>query len=168
MKKLSEQQIEGRVKNAVARLLQKRLMVPKIFITAAWPTAHRRVDVLAVDRAGTGDIHCVQVKRNLESAYPIFPLLKAIPSHYKYVALLNEPNLQVSGTGIDEVALYSEDGLGRIGIIVASEDPTNKALSGRILIEPERFRIDKKYYRLIDKFVESHTADLEIREKDYA
>lgn len=168
LKKLSDQQIMGRMKNAVARLLQKRLMVPKIFIAATWPTAHRRIDVLAVDRAGTGDIHCVQVKANLESAYPIFPLLKAIPSHYKYVALLHEPNLQVGGAGIDEVALYSEDGLGRIGIIVASEDPKNKALSARVLIEPERFKFDKKYYRSIDKFVESHTADLEIREKDYA
>ncbi len=167
MKKLSEQQLEGRMKNAAARLLEKRLMVPKVFIAAAWPTVHRRVDVLAIDRAGTGDIHCVQVKGNLESAYPMLPALKALPSHFKYIALLNEPNLQIAGS-IDEVALYSEDGLGRVGIIVASEDPKTRALNARILIEPERFRLGKKYYRLIDKFVESHTADWEIRERDYA
>ncbi len=161
-KKLSERQLEGRLMNAVARLLDNRLIVPKIFLETRWPTPNQRADVLAIDRAGAGDIHCVEIKRNLESAYPIMPILKAKPAHYKYVAFFHEGKLPIA-THIDEIALYSEDGIGRIGIIVASEDPISRTLTARMVIEPERFRVEKKYYRLIDKFIESHTADLEIR-----
>jgi hypothetical protein len=163
-RKLNERQLEGRVKNAVAQLLDKRLSVPKVFIEPKWPTQHPRVDVLAIDHAGTGDIHCVEVKRNMESARPVFPILKSMPAHFKYVAFFAEGDLASLRNGIDEVALYSDDGIGRLGVIVASEHPTEKVMQAAVIIEPERFRIDKKYYRLIDKFIGSHTADLEIRQ----
>lgn len=163
-RKLSERQLEGRLKNAVARMLEKRLFVPKVFFETNWPTQHRRVAVLAIDHAGTGDIHCVEITRSLESAYPIFPILKSMPAHYKYVAFFGEDNMSALRDRVDEVALYSDDGIGRIGIIVASEHAKDRVLNATVLIEPERFRIDKKYYRLIDKFVESHTADLEVRQ----
>ena len=164
MRKLNEIQIEGRLKNAVARLLDKRLIVPRVFIETRWPTSNRRVDVLAIDRAGAGDIHCVEIKKNIESAYPMFPAFKTMPAHYKYVAFFYDGNLSKLMSRIDKVALYADDGIGRIGIIVASDQGVDKSLTATVLIEPERFRVDKRFYRLIDRFMESHTADLEIRQ----
>ncbi len=44
---------------AVARLFIRTLTVPQIFFEAAWPDSDTHVDVLAIDRAGSGDLHVV-------------------------------------------------------------------------------------------------------------
>src|ERR1700687_1182099 len=59
---LSPEQQEARAKNAVADFLFRQLIVPKVFFDAPWPNRSSRVDVLAVDRSGTGEIHVVEVK----------------------------------------------------------------------------------------------------------
>jgi len=66
---------------------------------------------------------------------------------------------------VDEVALYAEDGIGRIGVIVVFENPLDKTLNAKIIIAPERFRVGKKTYEAIDKFIDSHTADVEVRDR---
>src|ERR1700723_1836751 len=60
---LSSEQEQGRAKNAVADLLSRQLIVPKVFFDAHWPSRKSRVDVLAVDRSGSGEVHVVEVKR---------------------------------------------------------------------------------------------------------
>jgi hypothetical protein len=163
-KNLSQHQLEGRLKNAIAQLLQARLIVPKVFFEAKWPTPNRKIDVLAIDRAGAGDIHCVKIVWSLASAYPVMPLLMAMPAHYKYVAILEKGGLPSLLERMDEFSLYPSDGIGRVGVISVSESSKDKRLLPVIAIEPERFRLNHKYYRQIDRFMGSHPADLEIRE----
>ncbi len=162
LKKLNQRQLEGRLKNAVVELLERRLVVPKIFIEPKWPTQHRRADILAIDRAGAGDIHCVEIKATLASAYSILPMFMTMPAHFKYVAVWEEPGILPVSQRIDEVRLYATDGLGRVGVIAASEAP-DKSLHLKLVVAPERFRIGPKYYQAIDRFMKSNTPDVEVR-----
>src|ERR1035438_1843380 len=57
---LTLRQKEGRAVNAVAELLRKTLSAPNIYIEPRSPEL--AVDVLAVDRAGSGDLHSVEIK----------------------------------------------------------------------------------------------------------
>ncbi len=109
---LSLEQQHSRVENAVAQFLSKALIVPKIFFEAQWPSRRRRVDVLAVDRAGAGEIHIVEVKvGDLDFAQAVRSL-DEIPAHFKYLALFQ------NGKHIPaEKELYTENGMGRVGLI---------------------------------------------------
>ena len=156
---LSVLQREGRLKNATAEFLQRRLLVPKIFLDAAWPS-YRRVDVLAVDRAGAGDINIAEVKTSVVTLYDAVSDLMSVPAHYKYVTTFEDSALQ----RIDESRLYAHDGVGRVGIIVISEHPEDKSLHGRLFMAPERFRLESKYWNDVDAFLASSPADVEIRD----
>jgi hypothetical protein len=154
---LSEDQLEARGKNAVADLLAKRLIVPKIFFDAAWPAKRSRIDVLAVDRAGAGDIHVVEVKVGINAAIQSVAQIKELPAHYKYVAVVNPGNYRLK-----EPTLYSGDGLGRVGVILFEQGEHNQ-LVARIEIAPERFRVGAEIIRRIDRFTATQHADIEIR-----
>jgi hypothetical protein len=154
---LSQDQLEARGKNAVADLLARRLIVPKIFFDAAWPTRKRRIDVLAVDRAGAGDIHVVEVMVGINAAMQSLTPLMLLPAHYKYVAIVNPGQFK-----LQEPILYSDDGLGRIGVILFEEEEHNQ-LVARIEIVPERFRVGAEVIQQIDRFTAKQHADIEIR-----
>ena len=160
LESLSVPQREGRLKNAVAEFLQQRLIVPKIFLDAAWPN-WRHIDVLAVDRAGAGDIHVIEVKASVDAIENATADLMSIPAHYKYVASFENADLQ----RIDESRLYAPDGVGRVGIIAIFERPGDKSLHARILITPERFRLEGKYWKEVDAFLASSAPDVEIRDR---
>jgi hypothetical protein len=162
---LTPRQREGRAANAIAELLAKTLSVPNIYLE---PHSERAgTDVLAVDRAGSGDLHGVQIKlfdqiEGFRSKNPLTTAdlnrlndnwLKAfakdvstvqkrlisLPVHYKYLA--------VPETALDLVMgeigprLYSPDGIGRIGIIAVT-DAGDLPPKARLVIAPERFRVD--------------------------
>lgn len=154
---LNEDQLEARGKNAVADLLAKRLIVPKIFFDAAWPAKKSRIDVLAVDRAGAGDIHVVEVRVGVNAAMQSVARLKQLPAHYKYVAIFNPGRYR-----LEEPILYSGDGLGRVGVIFFEEGKHNQ-LVARIDTAPERFRVGAEVIRQIDRFTAKQHADIEIR-----
>lgn len=153
---LSEAQREARGKNAVADLLSRRLIVPKIFFDASWPSRQSRVDVLAVDRAGSGDIHIVEVKV-VNAALASIARLTQLPAHYKYVAIVNPGSYR-----LQEKELYSADGLGRVGVILFNEGQHGQLLA-RIDIAPERFRVGPNVIRDIDRFTARQHPDIEIR-----
>jgi len=157
---LSASQLEGRLKNAAAEFLQQRLIVPKIFLEATWPS-YRRIDLLAVDRAGAGDIHVVEVKAAPTGIYDAVSDLMSVPAHYKYVASFGSAALQQ----IAESRLYASDGIGRVGIITIDERLEDKSLQARLLIAPERFRLEKKYWKEVDSFLASSAPDVEIRDR---
>lgn len=160
---LSASQLEGRLKNAAAEFLQQRLIVPKIFLEATWPS-YRRIDLLAVDRAGAGDIHVVEVKvspTNITGIYDAVSDLMSVPAHYKYVASFGNPSLQQ----ITESRLYASDGIGRVGIITIDERLEDRSLHARLLIAPERFRLENKYWKEVDSFLASSAPDVEIRDR---
>jgi hypothetical protein len=154
---LSEEQQRSRVKNAVARFLFGALIVPKIFFDARWPSKKGEVDVLAVDRAGAGEIHIAGIKVGSGSFSEEIRGITTIPAHFKYLALFDNG----SYVPTDDV-LYAPDGMGRIGVIQVRENRSND-LNADFLIRPERFRLDSSYFKQIDKFTAAHSADIEIR-----
>lgn len=157
LRQLNVEQQHARVENAVAQFLCNALVVPKIFFEAQWPSRDNRVDVLAVDRAGAGEIHAVEVKIGTVGFTQILRVMNKIPAHFKYLALF-----QNSRRVPAENELYAADGMGRIGIIQVREDNASD-LKAEFLIRPERFRLDASYFKQIDKFTTSRTADMEIR-----
>jgi hypothetical protein len=163
---ISERQREGRAANAIAEMLSRRLLVPKIFFDSIVPPfKSMRIDVLAIDRAGSGDIHGVEIKLGTPKKpiarsvlqMKIQLLLKDFPAHFRYVALDSQY--------IDLVLkqkLFAEDGLGRVGVIEVidnlSDLPTTK-----VVIQPERFRLESGWIQSFDRFQKRTPADMEIR-----
>jgi len=163
--KLTSRQQEGRAANAIAELLARTLSVPNIYLE---PHSGRAgTDVLAVDRAGSGDLHGVEIKigkdlcgfqaknpsstaelnrlhRDWLKAFrkevsTIWKRLMSLPVHYKYLAVPEGALDMVLG----EIAphLYSPDGIGRIGIISVF-DRGDEPPKAKVIITPERFRVD--------------------------
>jgi hypothetical protein len=158
---LSTKRQEGRVINSVADYLRSHLRVPNVYIE---PRASflRKVDVLAVDAAGSGDIHGVEIK--LFTAPPRVTLLrqhieqvKAIPAHFKYIAMpRNGASLSLGAQ------LFSTDGIGRIGLffITQSDDslPTVE-----LVIKPERFRMQESDLTRVEHYLDSTKPDMAVR-----
>src|SRR5437016_6001956 len=100
---------------AVARLFIRTLTVPQIFFEAAWPDANTHVDVLAIDRAGSGDLHVVEVRSSVEklTTAAIRQLLR-VPAHYRWAA--------VSAVGVNKQSIrdlttkLTKSGIGLIGV----------------------------------------------------
>jgi hypothetical protein len=158
---LSPEQEHGRAQNAVADLLSRQLIVPKVFFEAHWPGRRSRVDVLAVDRSGSGEVHAVEVRRGRDLKTEVEDLiarLTQIPAHFRYLALFDNPKNSRPRSDM----LYSPDGFGRIGIIEVREDPTRN-LDARISVQPERFKLDSSVYKMVDSFTARYPANLEVR-----
>lgn len=156
---LSPEQEQGRAKNAVADLLSRQLIVPKVFFEAHWPGRKSRVDVLAVDRSGSGEVHAAEVTRGRDlKAGDLIARLMEIPAHFKYLALFDNPKNRRPHNHM----LYSSDGIGRIGIIEVREDPLGN-LNARISVQPERFKLDSSVYKMVDRFTANYPANLEVR-----
>ena len=156
-KVLSPEQSERRAAMAVAELLFRQLIVPKVYLDAAWPRRSREVDVLAIDRAGTGDIHVAEVKFGIRDASLAIDQLMRVPAHFKYLGIIGSGNYRVS-----EALLYSPDGVGRVGVVQISEG-NDRNLHAIEMVSPERFRLDPAYVLDADRFVKSHRPDLEVR-----
>jgi hypothetical protein len=156
---LSPEQQRERAKNAVADFLFRQLIVPKVFFDAPWPDRSSRVDVLAVDRSGSGEIHVVEVKigTGLADIQHIVAQLAGIPAHFKYVALLGNKSYRPK----DRI-LYAPDGMGRVGVIQIKEDAAGN-LSAELSVRPERFRLDSSIFKRIDRFTASRPPNLEVR-----
>ncbi|MGA2904070.1 MAG: hypothetical protein ABSD98_09580 [Candidatus Korobacteraceae bacterium] len=187
---LTLRQREGRAANAVAELLRQKLSVPHIYIEPR--SSLLRADVLAVDRAGSGDLHAVEIKlpkdfglqapvpkvsyaRNLNKMsfgwYPQFRKqmhevhrqLMSLPAHYRYLAI---PIPQVSFElvmGELGPVLYSPDGIGRLGIVRIIDRGEEPPLA-ELAITPERFRVDPMKLRNIEKkLLEKVRPDIEVR-----
>jgi hypothetical protein len=156
---LSPEQQQGRAKNAIADLLARQLIVPKVFFDAHWPNRRSRVDVLAVDRSGSGEVHVAEVRRGRDlRAADVIERVMQIPAHFKYLALFDNPKNLRPRSDI----LYSSDGIGRIGIIEVREDPLGN-LDARISVQPERFKLDSSVYKLVDRFTANYPAVREVR-----
>jgi len=180
-RRLTPRQQTGRAVNAVAELLEKRLSVPHIYIEPHSPLV--RADVLAVDRAGSGDLHAVLIKLKLGEGFErpedlnqmarswmrfikdavknTRSELMALPAHYRYLAIPHDSlSLLVGEIGPH---LYPPDGIGRIGIIGIidqGEEPPRAEIS----IIPERFRVEPAKLRNIEtKLLGKVRPDIEVR-----
>ncbi len=180
MNELQELQIEhyrGRAKNALQDYLIHKLLYPKVYLDAdldGW-----KLDVLAVDRAGSGDVHGVRLvlwepghtdnhgySHRLEKAVgDAVQEFVGFPGHFRYLSVVcTEPKKQqwIPSPGIKDQSL-APDGVGRVGILyldITEEDPSVK-----VLLKAERFRSSKEIVELADRFVAEHTANWEYREE---
>jgi hypothetical protein len=165
---ISEKQREGRAANAVAELLMRKLLVPKIYLEPG----NFGIDVLAVDRAGSGDIHGVRIVqlhappapplRILRELYEIvlehsLTLTKSSGFHFKYIAV-RPPFVDF----LSKKNLFAENGIGRVGIIEIIESPSAPP-EARIAVLAERFRVAPSEIKRFDEFQRKTPADMEFR-----
>ena len=186
---LTLRQKEGRAVNAVAELLRKTLSVPNIYLEPRAPKL--AVDVLAVDRAGSGDLHGVEIKLGNDLARvrgknpanvralvqriagqrlhlkrrieEIHKHIMSLPAHYRYLAVPQSSCDLVLREM--EPRLYSPDGIGRIGIISIT-DQREGLPSAEIVVTPERFRVDGAQLTKIEKNLINNKRvhpDIEVR-----
>ena len=158
---LSPEQQESRAKSAVAEFLSRQLIVPKVFFNAHWPDRRSEVDVMAVDRSGTGEVHVVEVKVGTSALAPanlgnVIAILMRVPAHFKYLALFGSQNYRPA-----QHVLYAPDGMGRVGVILVKEN-TSGDLFCEFYVRPERFRFDATY-KSVDRFTATRPADIEVR-----
>jgi hypothetical protein len=172
-RRLSLRRSHGRVINAVAELLRDRLEVPEIYIKPRIPGASG-IDVLAADRAGSGDLHGVEVK-----VLMIFPTrtqikelttpLKAQPFHFKYLALPGfSANLSDDSRFKDLPELFEDTGIGRFGIIsfdhrLLNPDSIVGPHSAALTLPPERFVVRGEKLAGIERFLSRATPDMRVR-----
>lgn len=167
---ISEEQRQGRAANAVAELLMRKLFVPKIYLKPS----NFSIDVLAVDRAGSGDIHGVRIDDSLtappaplgsvgKTLYEIvlnhsLALTKTSGFHFKYIAV-RPPFVDL----LSERNLFAENGIGRVGVIEIIERASAPP-EARIAVQPERFRVSPEWIKRFDNFQKKNAADMEIRD----
>ena len=159
---------EERCYEPIARRLIRALMIPKIYFEGTWPVSdHSRIDIVAVDRAGTGDIHVVEVCRTLNEALTKgTDTIGNIPAHYRWVAFQGEGLLPQDEDAelklLSQESLLPESGMGRIGVIEVVRMAGND-LGANIKVKAERFKVED-IYKLIEEFVNHKEADIEFKE----
>ena len=164
--------------NAVQEFLVHKLLFPKVYLDAHWNG--NKVDVLAIDRAGAGDVHAVRLvpveqigEPELQALLALagilvneqIELLGTLPAQFKYISLISfSSGLERFYPGAELIRrLLAKDGVGRIGILhvdLTEDDP-----SVRVILKAERFRSSKELVELTDRFVAEHTANWEYREE---
>jgi len=170
---LSIRRSHGRVINSVADLLRRTLTVPEIYLEPKI-TGIQRTDVVAVDRAGSGDVHGVEIK-----ILTIFPTrswlrtltseLKALPFHFKYLAMpsFGEKTEELARL-VEYPELFDPSGIGRIGIISFDHqilEPTAvlDSSSATLTVRPERFRVSSANILPVEKFIAKTKPDISVR-----
>jgi hypothetical protein len=131
------QRLEQRAFDAVSRCMVRYLNLPDIYFEAHWPTSSDRVDILAIDRAGSGDVHAIELKYQAEEGIQAIPHLLAVPSQYKWIAFFADTLPAESGDVIRN-SLLPKQGMGRVGAIAVVRMAGNE-LGANVFVRPERF-----------------------------
>jgi hypothetical protein len=153
-------------------MLRQRLHIPNIYLNPRIPGVPA-VDVLAVDRGGSGDLHAVDIKLVVELRSPaqrrtIVQTLKAYPFHFKYLAI---PEFAITESGSDFTTysdLFDLEGIGRIGILSFGSsifDPSSFDSTDAVkeIIRPERFLVRGEKLTIIEKWLAKAKPDIEVR-----
>jgi hypothetical protein len=148
---------EQRAKEPISNCLIRYLMVPEIYWDAQWPDPHTRVDVLAIDRAGAGAVHVVEMKRSRSEALRSIPQIMAIPAQYRWVAFFGASDLEALRADMKIERLFPENGPGRIGVIVVIRLP-NGDLDAKMVVRAERFSGSLR--ENVKQFTSSHAPDI--------
>ena len=164
---LSNRIRHGRALNAVAAYLRGSLRVPLIYLEPRIRIGTSSVDVLAVDAAGSGDIHIVETKvpnnfvTSLTNLRAYMQALRNVPSHYKWIVLPDTPAVQKLAS---HPSLFSPNGLGRVGVLLVREGHNPSDIPDIFpVIRAERFRVASDDLTRVEKFIDSHKPDIEVR-----
>jgi hypothetical protein len=162
---------KGRAQNLLQEYFIRKLLFPRVYFDVEFMGVH--VDVLAVDRSGTGDVHearIVYMGADTENAVEVVienvrstPPARGLP-HFVYSVVVSDGSEGGRFAPSEQLLQYSfsEDGVGRVGILyvdLAGDDPTV-----RVLVRAERFRSSKAIVELTDRFVTEHTPNWEARD----
>jgi hypothetical protein len=141
----------------VARCLIRQLIVPRIYYEADWPgMADERVDVLAIDRAGLGDAHLVDIRKGAAAALALVPGLLRARAPFRWIAFLPVREDEASALAlISQEILYAPDMAGRVGVIEIVQMAGND-LGANVRIKAERFPTPT--YEIAAQFAASHEA----------
>lgn len=163
---LDSRRQHGRAVNAVAAFLRDRLHLPNVYIE---PKLHSSIkaDVLAIDRAGSGDIHIAEIKlspglHDNRANWIQFVALKQlsdVPAHFRYLVLPNTPKARSLR---EKNVLFAPDGIGRVGILLLSQEG-NAVPRVELLVEPERFRLDISNAERIERYLSRSKPDMFVR-----
>jgi hypothetical protein len=151
---------ELRAQNAVATCLIRQLMIPRIYLEADWPGfADGRIDVLALDRDGTGDAHIVEIKTNAADALALVPTLMRAQAPYRWIAFLQgTEDPAAEALLVSQEILFPPDTPGRIGVIEVVKMAGND-LGANVRIKAERFPTPT--YDIAAEFAGSHKANIQ-------
>lgn len=162
----------GRAQNAVQEYLIHKLLFPKVYLDAEFNG--KKVDVLAIDREGTGDVHAVSIvyqETDVENALKIVVANVGIPPtmivpHFIYAAVVNIGPRAGRYVPSEEIIQksFAGDGVGRMGILYVDLCEDDPKFQVRPLLKAERFRSSKEIVELADRFVAEHTPNWELRE----
>jgi hypothetical protein len=158
---LSVRMRHGRAVNAVANYLRSQLRVPNIYIDPT-ATGLSRVDVLAADAAGSGDIHAVEIKlltapTGVMQMRLYVEVAKNLPSHFKYLAVPKH----ITNINAD-LRLFSADGIGRVGVLLIGEADDGGPVV-ELAVKPERFRMDAGELAHMERFLGRAKPDMYVR-----
>jgi hypothetical protein len=162
----------GRAKNAVQDYLTHKLLYPKVYLDAEFNG--KKVDVLAIDREGTGDVHAVYIVyqgTDVENALETVAANVGIPPtiivpHFIYAAVVNNGPGASKYVPSEQIIhkSFAEDGVGRMGILYVDLCEDDPKFQVRVILKAERFRSSKEIVELADRYVAEHPANWEVRE----
>jgi hypothetical protein len=139
MSMTQEQHLEQRAREAVAQCLIRQLIVPKVYFDVAWPDPTRHVDLLAIDRAGTGDVHAVEIKYHAQVGLDTVVALLEVPAQFRWIAYFRESATPETESALtSKEPLYPSKGMGRVGVIELVRQP-NDDLVANVRVRAERF-----------------------------
>lgn len=172
-RRLSMSRNHGRVMNELAGLLRKRLTVPHIYLKPRIP-GPTGIDVLAVDHAGSGDVHGVLTSRSpiqpsRAGIREILRTLKTLPVHYRYFAVQTNEANQGSWLLLRELdELFDPSGTGRVGVItfderlLAGNTESDPALLS-VVVRPERFLVRGEKLTTSERYLDKARPDMQVR-----
>jgi hypothetical protein len=163
------QQDLGRARNVLQNYLIRKLLIPKVYLDADWNG--KKVDVLAIDRAGVGDVHAVyivyqgsDVENALETV--IANIGTHWMPHFLYAAVAYDGMGTHKFVPPEQIVKksFAGDGVGRVGILYVDLTEDDPKFQVRVILKAERFRNSRELVEMADQFVSSHTANWEVRE----
>ncbi len=152
-------QLELRALDPVGRLLIRRLIVPRIYYEAQWPGfAGGKIDLLAVDRDGTGDAHLVEIKHDARDALALAaPLVDAV-APYRWVAFFRGTEDAASIEAlVSHDPLYRKGSPGQVGVIEVFAMEGGE-LGAVVRMAAERFPTPA--YEMAQEFARTHEAQI--------
>ncbi len=181
VRRLSTMQSRGRVVNAISGFLRKQLSVPHIYQKPRIPGSSE-IDVLAVDRGGSGDVHGVKILVRAILPTPseigdilaslkrdIVISLKDLPVHYRYLAINANPDtLSILSKLNSYSELFDRSGIGRYGILAYDQNLLQAggalpSMPVSAVVEPERFRVRGAKLEALESFLDEVEPDMQVR-----
>lgn len=156
------QRLEQRAKDVISRHLVQRLTIPNVYFDAPWPEMPKTVDILAIDRAGSGDAHIIEIQRDVQDAIKVAPVFMRVPAQFRWLAYFADTRNANLDSELEQSLLPAE-GMGRIGTIEIIQMP-NGELATNISIRAERF--PGTYRKEIARFVADNEADIAVGQSD--